>query len=41
MLNLKLKLKLNPKYGNMNVVKYPCHRSGSDLVKVVDYKHDK
>ena len=37
MLNFKLKLKLNRNYDIMNVVKYPCHRSDSDLVKVVDY----
>ena len=41
MLNLKLKLKLNRNYDIMTVVKYPCNRSDSDLVKVVDYKHDK
>ena len=41
MLNLKLKLKLNRNYDIMNVVNYPCYRSDSDLVKVVDYKHDR
>jgi hypothetical protein len=41
MLNLKLKLKLNQNYDIMNAVKYPCYRLGSDLVTVMDYKHDK